>query len=102
VKVLDYGAGEDVAPLESALRVAVLAWFGRADFENLARFALEHCVATFAQSRCLYRIREGGIGIAGSLVLSSQREIFALKTRKKFQNLRITYFSGVFLIIRVG
>ena len=83
MKVLDYGAGEDVAPLESTLRVAVLAWFGRADFEDLAMFALEHCVATLAQSRCLNRIREGGICIAGSLELRYQREHFALRARNK-------------------
>ena len=43
--VLDHGAREDVFAAKRALGVAVLARFGGADLEDLARLGFQYCVA---------------------------------------------------------
>lgn len=67
VGILDKRAGEDVAASEGALCVAVLAGLRGADFEDLAGFELEHCVAAFAEGGGLGGVGEGGVGVAGGL-----------------------------------
>jgi hypothetical protein len=47
--------------------VAVLAGLRGADFEDLARFGLQHCVAAFAEGGGLGWVGEGGVGVAGAL-----------------------------------
>lgn len=67
VRILDKRTREDVAAAERALCVAVLAGLRGADFEDLARFGLQHCVAAFAEGGGLGWVGEGGVGVAGAL-----------------------------------
>ena len=53
MRVLDEGAGEDVAPAEGAFGVSVFAGLSSADFQNLARVRFQHCVAVLAEGRGL-------------------------------------------------
>ena len=67
MRVLDEGAGEDVAPAEGAFGVSVFAGLGGADFQNLAWVRFQHCVAVLAEGRGLRGEGKGGVGVAACL-----------------------------------